>query len=71
MVSELPNEQGSVDLILTCLLPPTYNGGEIPKMGGIIEWANKQRAPTVSIDQPPSNLIPPNQTWLDIKCNRS
>lgn len=39
-------------------------------MRGIIEWANKQRAPTMSIDQPPSaviKMIP----WLDVKCTLS
>lgn len=37
-------------------------------MSGIIEWANKQRAPTVSIDQPPSSIIQSIKPWLDIKC---
>ena len=60
----------SVDLIVACLLPPTWEGGEIPKMRGVIEWANKQRAPTMAIDQPPSAVM--NTTpLLDVKCTLS
>ncbi|KAI9555684.1 hypothetical protein GHT06_018199 [Daphnia sinensis] len=61
----------SVDLIIASLLPPTWVGGdEIPKMKGIIEWANKQRAPTMAIDQPPYAVIN-TISWLDVKCTLS
>lgn len=63
---ELPSD--SVDLIIAALLPPTFTGGDLPKMSGIVEWANKQRAPTMSIDQPPSRILQPRTGWLDIKC---
>jgi len=62
--------KNAVDLILACLIPPTFSGGEIPKMNGIIEWANGKRAPIMAIDQPPSSVFS-KLPWLQIKCSLS
>jgi len=64
--TKLPKD--AVDLILACLLPPTFSGGDTGKMNGIIEWANGKRAPIMAIDQPPSAVFS-KTLWLQIKCS--
>lgn len=54
------------DLIIAALLPPTHVGTGDPRLNPIVEWANKQRAPTVSIDNPPASGFTATP-WLDIK----
>ena len=65
MITDLPRD--TVDLILAALRPPTYTGGDISGMKGIIDWANKFRAPIMAIDQPPVSVI--SSPWLQIKCS--